>query len=229
MFPSKVSAAPTFAPPSKNTRDFNTIVILLQAAGQGAKRYPDASRRVERNFMQAILELGVHDVMTHNAAWLSAYLACPESAHRHLKRPHRISPEWFRYVLARQMDNNMRGAARTRRLLQEVIQWNQEMIEVLTAREAERAGQPLPEIDGRIQVPFPESLCSKHRIRKWRNAGNFIVSDEVQSLYDDLEKLRGHLQNAEKLATKRREQIRLRHERRVATGAAVESGAQRAS
>lgn len=210
-----VTAAPTFTPPPVKTWNANTIMILLQVAAQTTDRIPPTHDTAERFLMIAILEIAVHNVLTYNATWLSAYLACPAESRTMLKRPQRILPEWFRYVLGRQTNARGRNSARTKILLDAVLESNTHLINAIVAREQQLSSEPLHVSHGRVILPTPEYLGSLYSVRKWRNADVFIVSDELQSLYDDQVKLQHHLQRAQTVWKTHRHIERSRLERRT--------------
>lgn len=210
IWPRDVVPDPSLPLPKRQPYNPDTVLILLQAAGQEG----------EWGLMQRILELIVADSLERDGAWLAAYLACPADARMKLVRPARISPEWFASVLGEYTAFYDRHAPRTVHVLERVIAWTQQKIDVVVAAETARGGHEV--VDGRVVLPPPDVEARK--LRFLRNDSIFLPADELQRLYRDQDEFAGYLARALALTARRAGRYAVVHERQRERQEAEASG-----
>lgn len=159
-----------------------------------------------------ILETTVHDVMASRSAWLSSYLACPPELRHKLKAPPRLNPEWFRVTLARAVKTNGSGISHQAPVIESSLAWVQSEIDVILAHEgvADPSSSSTSTSGGdrsRAVLPLPEFALDPAKRRDCRRSGIFIVSEALEHLYDDRDKLELFAQRARQLCDKRMEQL----------------------
>ncbi|CAK9780681.1 hypothetical protein CC85DRAFT_287970 [Cutaneotrichosporon oleaginosum] len=163
--------------------DADTVLLLLKAARAEG----------ERGLLQRILEVCVVDAFTADSVWLSAYLAAPPAERTALPRPVRISPEWFATTLAEYTTAYDRYAPRTVPLLERVIAWTTQKIDVIASAETPHCEHKV--VNERVMLA-PLDM-SPRELRFQRNSRKFIAPDYLAGLYRDLDEFANYLPRAQ--------------------------------
>ncbi|GMK53674.1 hypothetical protein CspeluHIS016_0102600 [Cutaneotrichosporon spelunceum] len=173
-------------PAVKEIYNADTVVLLLRAA------------RTEGDWglLQRILEVCVADAFAADSAWLSAYLATPPAERTNLPRPGRISPEWFATVLAEYTQSYDRHAPRTVPLLEAVVAWTAQKIEVVTAAETPHCEFKVVQGRQHKRIVLPPPNVSPKELRFLRNKRAFIANTYLAQLYRDLDEFAKYLPRA---------------------------------
>ncbi|BEI90702.1 uncharacterized protein CcaverHIS019_0307720 [Cutaneotrichosporon cavernicola] len=194
-------------PAAKERYDADTVVLLLRAA----------RREDEWGLLQRILEVSVADALATDSAWLSVYLATPPAERINLPRPGRISPEWFASALAEYTQAYDRHAQRTVSLLEKVVAWTAQKIEVVTASETPHCEFKVVEGGEHERIVLAPPDVSPKELRFMRNKRSFLAHTYLARLYRDLDEFAKYLPRAAFQAERRKGWKASARERKGAT------------